>query len=329
MKTALLALALSTTLCVARAADPVFATVDGTAIAAAEYEAALSDTVRQKFYHREVPEAKLDEFRREVAQSLVDRVLLAAEARRRGLKPDAARIASQVAEYDARYAQSERWKKSREGLLPGLTQRLEQRDVLEQLQAAVRDGPEPTEAQLAAYYESHRELFTEPEQAHLAVILLKVDPSAPAASWALATEEAASIRARAAAGADFAALARLHSTDGSAANGGDMGYLHAGMLPDALFAQLGAMKNGDLSQPTRLLEGVAIFRLIDRKPARRRPLADVKERAAQLWRRDAAEQRWSEFMTGLRGAAAIQIDTARYPALAGLYAAGQGVPRAR
>jgi len=300
------------------AAAQDFAVVNGTALGAAEYDAALKSMVRQKFYHREVPEAKLDEFRREVAQTLIERVLLLGEVRRRGIAADAARVGRQIAEYDQRYGQSEHWKKTREATLPGLTKFLEERDALEQLQAAVRAVEAPGEAPLAAYYGEHPELFTEPEQARISLIMLKVDPSSPAASWALALEEAQAIRRRLAAGASFAELARLHSTHPSGAQGGDMGYVHQGMMPEPLFAQLGAMKAGELSEPTRLLEGVALFRLEDRRPAKLRTLAEVKERAAQLWQRDEGERRWRELVARLRASASIRIDTTRYPALAGL-----------
>ncbi|HJY78017.1 MAG TPA: peptidyl-prolyl cis-trans isomerase [Burkholderiales bacterium] len=309
---------------VAAAAEGEFASVDGTSISAAEFEAARANAVRQKFYHREVPEAKLDEFGREVAQALIDRVLLQAEIRRRGLVPDEARVRAEIAQYESRYAQSERWQKNRAALLPGLERMLGEREVLERLQAAVRDPGAVSDAELERYYEAHKGLFTEPEQARLSVIVLKVDPSAPAASWAAAEDEARAIRKRIAAGADFAEAARMHSADASAANGGDLGYLHQGMMPESLYEKLGSMKPGELSEPLRLLEGVALFRLTERREARLRPFAEVKERAAQLRRRDEGERRWAEFLARLRAAATIRIDTERYPALASMAGAGSG-----
>ena len=329
MRRALITLALALAAAPAAAADPApaagqFASVNGATISVAEFESALAGAVRQKFYHREVPEAKMDEFRREVAQSLIDRILLQAEARRRGMVPDAEKVRAEIAQYDSRYAQSERWKQNRASLLPGLERMLGEREVLERLQATVREPAPgmPTDEALLAYYESHAALFTEPEQARLAVILLKVDPSAPSAAWAAAIEEAQAIRARVLAGADFGEAARMHSSDASAQAGGDLGYLHQGMMPEPLFDKLGTMKPGDVSEPVRLLEGVALFRLVDRRAPRLRGFADVKERAAQLWRRDEGERRWSEFMAGLRASASIRIDTERYPALATLSGAG-------
>ena len=329
MRRALITFALAMS-AAAVAADGEFASVDGTSISAAEFESARANALRQKLYHREVPEAKLDEFSREVAQALIDRVLLQAEIGRRGLVPDTERVRAEIAQYDSRYAQSERWQKNRAALLPGLERMLGEREMLERLQAAAREAGPASDAELARYYDAHRDLFTEPQQARLSVILLKVDPSAPSATWAAAEDEARAIRKRLAlasgngAGADFAEAARMHSSDASAAGGGDLGYLHQGMMPEVLYEKLGSMKPGDVSEPLRLLEGVAIFRLTERREARLRPLEEVKQRAAQLWRRDEGERRWAEFLARLRATATIRIDTERYPALASMAGAGSG-----
>jgi hypothetical protein len=188
----------------ATAAEGEFASVNGTSISAAEFEAARANAVRQKFYHREVPEVKLDEFSREVAQTLIDRVLLQAEIRRRGLVPDEAHVRAEIAQYESRYAQSERWQKNRAALLPGWSGCSASATCSLGFRPRCAKAGTPSDQDLARYYDSHRSLFTEPEQARLSVIVLKVDPSAPAATWTAAEEEARAIRKRVAAGADFA-----------------------------------------------------------------------------------------------------------------------------
>ena len=305
---------------VAAAADtaPRFATVGETVITAAEYEGALQNTLRQKFYHRQVPDGKLQEYQREVADTLINRVLLLAEARRRGLQPDRARIDAEVAGYEKRYAQSAAWQKNRETMLPGVVRNLEERSLLERLEGSVREVPLPGEPALKAYYDGHRGLFTEPEQFRVSIILLKVDPSSSKAVWERAREEASGIRRRLAGGADFAELARIHSTDASAERGGDMGYLHKGMLPQPVLAAMETMRPGQLSEPVTLLEGIAVFRIDERRAERLRAYDDVRERAGQLWKRDEGERRWKALVESLRRGAAIRIDTGRYPALAGL-----------
>ncbi|MDH3319148.1 MAG: peptidylprolyl isomerase [Betaproteobacteria bacterium] len=298
----------------AAAGEAVFARVDGSAISVAQYEAELKLAYRGKFYHGKPPEAQLAQLRREVGDTLIERVLLLAEAKRRGIEPDAEKTRTELVAFEARYRDNPRWQQRRDQLLPMVTQRLEEQNVLARLEAAVRAAPKPGEKQLRAYFAAHPDTFTEPERLRLSVILLKVDPAASQADRDKAREEARAIWQRLAGGADFAALARERSGDASALNGGDMGYLHRGMLPEALHAQLDKMVPGALSEPITLLEGVAIFRFDERLPAQPRGFEESRERAAGLWRREREERQWREFKAGLRRAATIRVlDRSRYP----------------
>lgn len=293
--------------------EGVFAKVGDTLISTQEYDGAFSEASRQKFYHGKPPEAEVNALRREVGDRLINRVLLRAEAERRGLKPDQEKIRKTIEGYDKQYAASEQWKANREKMLPGLTTYLEAQSVLESLEAQVRSVPDGTEAETRAYYDAHPDHFTEPEQNKVSVILLKVEPSAPQPVWDKAREEAQTIMKRLRGGADFTELARIHSADASASAGGDMGYLHRGMLPEAIQKALDGLQVGDITGPLQVLEGMAIIRLDARKAAKRREFADVKERVAALWKRERSDQVWKEFLARLRADAAIVIDETRYP----------------
>jgi parvulin-like peptidyl-prolyl isomerase len=293
-----------------------FATVGKTVISAQEYEAALAMAVRRKYYHGRVPEGELDALRVEVADSLINRTLLLAEVKRRGIQPDRAAVKRTVAGYEQRYKQSAQWQRSGKEMLAAVTRQLEQQSQLERLEAAVRTTPEPTEAQALRYYETHRDLFVEPEQVRLAVILLRVDPASPRIAWEKAVEEATAIVTRLRKGASFEELARLHSSDSSAERGGDLGYLHRGMLPEGTQQVVDNLQPGRISDPIRVLEGVAVVRVLDRKPAQQRTFDEVRDRAGDLWRREQADTQWHRLIDALRATVTIRINTARYPALA-------------
>ena len=83
----------------------------------------------------------------------------------------------------------------------------------------MRTSVKPNEKEVKAYYAANQAQFTEPEQLRVSVILLKVDPSSPAATWKQVDEQAQALAKRARAGEDFAALARQHSADPSAPQG--------------------------------------------------------------------------------------------------------------
>ena len=300
-----------------RAAQPeTFATVGETVVTAQEYEQAVALAVRRKYYHGQVPDAELDSLREEVAVSLVNRVLLLAEAKRRGIQPDREAVKRTLAGYEARYKNSEQWQKNRKTMLGALSHQLEQQSQLERLEAAVRKAPEPREEQAQAYYDAHRDLFVEPEQARVSLILLRVDPSSPSVVWDKAAEEAAAIVTRLRAGAQFEELARLHSSDASAERGGDLGYLHRGMLPEAAQNVLDGLQPGAISDhPVRVLEGVAVIRLVERRPAKQHLYTEVRNRAGDLWQREQGDVQWKRLVARLRATAVIRVNTTRYPAL--------------
>lgn len=298
--------------------DAVFAVVDGAVISAQEFESVLAATIRQKFYHRQAPADQLAALRSEVSDSLVNRVLLLKEAQRRGVRPDEEQVSSKIANYEQRYRDRPQWKESRAQVLPALTRALEEQSVLAQLEAAIRVAPSPTEAGLQAYYQSHPEQFTQPEQLRLSMILLKVDPSSPSLAWEQALEQAQDIVAHLANGADFAELARLNAGDGSARDGGDMGYRHRGTVPQGIENEIDKMAVGAISEPIRLLEGMAIFRLAERKPAQLRTMAEVRRNVAELWAREQGETQWRALNARLRAGAEIRIGGGPQPGSAAI-----------
>ena len=172
--------------------------------------------------------------------------------------------------------------------------------------------PSPKDEVARSFYDKNKNLFVEPEQVRLSLILLKVDPSSPQTVWNSAKEEGQRIHQRIKAGADFGELARLHSGDASAAKGGQMEYTHSGMLPEALAAPVEKLKPREISEPVQILQGVAILRLDDRKLARQRPFDAVRERAGELWQREEGENRWKKLIADLRRATPLRIDESQY-----------------
>jgi parvulin-like peptidyl-prolyl isomerase len=292
--------------------DAPFATVGDQVITVSEYRQALNVAMRKKYYHAKPPEHELPQFQRDVGDDLVNRVLLVAEARRRGLKPDRALIDATLKEYENRYRGSKNWELSRERMIAAVSQQLETDSLLEQLEKQVKQIREPSEREAKAFYDANKALFVEPEQVKLSVILLKVEPSSPQATWDAARAEAQGLHARLLKGASFTELAKLHSGDLSAGRGGDMGYLHRGMLPEAIHAAVDALQPGGMSPPVQVLEGVAILRLDARKVSRQRGFAEVRERAGDLWQRAEAEAAWKGLIATLRKGTSVRIDDSNF-----------------
>ena len=296
----------------ATAPQPVFATVGDTVITQDQYNAAFSLAARRKFYHGKPPEGAIALLQREVGDDLVTHVLLVREAKRRGLQPDQAELRKALDAFEQRYATNDAWKKNRAEMLPAVTEELEQGNLIKQLEQAVRSSVVPAPEQVGAYYAEHPEKFTEPDQLHVQVILLKVDPSSPTDVWEKTEQAAQDVVERLREGADFAELARQLSGDESAQQGGDLGYLHNGMMPEGVQTVLNGMKTGDLSAPVQTLQGFAVFRLVDRKPAKLIAFDAIRARAQEMLQREQRDMAWKSLIAGLKQELPARIDQSRY-----------------
>jgi len=290
----------------AQAGEMIYARVDGKPITLAQFNALFAETLRERYYHAKVPEGQDAVVRQQVTDRLVDRLLLLEDARRRGLQPDEQSIARGLAAADAKYAGTPMWKE-RDRLLAELREILANQSLIEQLGKRVREVPQPTAAEVRAYFDSHLDMFTVPEKLRLSVILLRVDPAAPLEDWSKALEQAQGIHRQLLAGADFAELARQRSGDSSAKDGGDLGYLHRGMLPPTLHFEIDKLQVGVPSEPIRGLEGYSVFRLAERVPARHQEYARGESRARDLLLRERQEAAWKQNIERLRSAAKIEI----------------------
>lgn len=277
-------------------------------ITAAAFVQQVRQGMRQRFYHGKIPAGELEPFGNEVLQEMIDHTLLLQEAQRRKLHADTAAIDAEIAGYEKQYAASERWQQERTERLPLLRANLEERSLLKVLEAEVHKVPTPAIKQIRDYYSKYPDKFTTPEKLRVSLILLKVEPSSPAAAWQEAQEKGTGIVKQLRQGGDFAALAKLNSGHLSADKGGDLGYIHEGMLAPEAQQAIAGLQPGAIAEPVRVLQGVAVLRLDERTEARLNPFEQVQQRASELLVRDSGDTAWRSLIERLRQQVAIAID---------------------
>jgi len=306
------AIALSLTMvCVGADDNAPVVTIDDTEISREQFELQAYNEARQTYYHgRPNSGSEILEFRKGFADKMIDRVLLLDEARRRGIAPDHESIAAKLAVYEDRYGDTERWQVEGEQMLARVRERLEEDSLLNALEEQVKAVEMPDDSELQAYYQANPDKFTEPEQIRVSTILLAVPSSSTAEVWEAARRAGAELVSRITAGESFEDLARMHSAEPSGKNGGDMGYMHAGMLSENAQQAIDKLEVGEMSDPVTVLEGIAIFRLTARKEASLQTFATVQQRAIGLWQRDEGERMWSQTIAELRSRSSITIDDA-------------------
>lgn len=94
-------------------------------------------------------------------------------------------------------------------------------------------------------------------------------------------EEAIAIRAEIEAGREFADAAAEYGTDGTAANGGDLGFFSTGMMVPEFEEAAFALEVGELSQPVQSQFGWHLIKLEERRVTEAPPLDQVRPQVAQ------------------------------------------------
>ncbi|HWU83218.1 MAG TPA: peptidylprolyl isomerase, partial [Methylophilaceae bacterium] len=89
-------------------------------------------------------------------------------------------------------------------------------------------------------------------------------------------------------GGDFVELARQYSEDGSAANGGDLGWVNPGDTVPQFEKAMNALQPGEISQPIRSPFGWHIIQVLERRKQ------DMTKEAARLKARQEIRARKSE-----------------------------------
>ncbi len=287
--------------------ETVFAVVDGQSISQYELDAAVHMAARQRFFHRDVEPERLAELRLETAQGMIDRLLLLAEARRRAIEIPTLELDEAVELEAKRFHVDDLSDEQRLRLMVLLREQTQERLLLQRLERAVKTVGEPAEEDVLRYYEEHLDKFTTPAQLRVSVILLNVAPSSGSAVWQAAHDEAARLHERLLAGGDFAALARIHSSDSSADQGGDLGFVHQGMLSAEAQQVVDKLAPGEVSEPVVLLQGIALFKLTERRAAEVNPFERVQQRAGSLLKRERGEVAWNDLIRSLRAKANIVV----------------------
>jgi parvulin-like peptidyl-prolyl isomerase len=302
------------------------ATVNGRAISTKLYEMYLKNGRETIGFDLNTNEGRrrLDLLREGIVSELIDRTLIAEEAERRGLSIPAEKLAEAERRAITELGGDQKYDTY---LAEHRLTRDEYREVVrvqvygEMMRTELNKGLSISEAEVQAEYKTHQgdQSFQQAERVKAAHILVAARPNlisqqlqqeknlTGAALTSAVDEEikqrrerAEALRRRAAAGADFAALARQASEDpATRERGGDLGTFgrdsHARVFDDAAFA----LKPGEVSPVIQTEYGFHVIKVSALEPARTRTLAEV---SAEIRRRLLAEREASNLTDWLKEA---------------------------
>jgi parvulin-like peptidyl-prolyl isomerase len=169
------------------------------------------------------------------------------------------------------------------------------------LERLVERDPEPTDAELRAFYEMNLATFTDPEQRRASHISKGVSRMASREGL---LDEFAAVREQLMNGADFDELAKTHSDRGSDLI--DLGLFRRGDLPEEVELVAFTMRVGEISPVFSSSVGLHIVKLTEIKPAAARPFDAARDEVKRLFIEQRKRDRAQELVKRLQQTAVIE-----------------------
>jgi peptidyl-prolyl cis-trans isomerase C len=288
----------------------VIATVNGEAIARAEFEKAIQGLEAQN--GSPVPADQRDRIYRGLLDQMIGYKLLVQESAAR-------KIAVPETELTARIGQIRSQFPTEEAFTQALAQ---QKLTVDQLKADARAEIlvtsllkaeiEPKVAvkpeQVADFYQKNPDKFLQGERVRASHILIGFPQGADAAAKQTAKTKADGVLKELKAGKDFATLAKAHSDDpGSGAKGGDLDFFERGQMVGPFDQAAFTLKPGEMSELVETQFGYHIIKVTDKQASRTVPLADVREQIQQYLGNQSRQAATETFVDALKAKGKVEI----------------------
>ena len=175
------------------------------------------------------------------------------------------------------------------------------------MEAELSTQAPPTDAQVREFYDKNPDKFKQDEACRASHILFKVEESADAATKKKAKDQAESVLKEARAGTDFAVLARMHSADGSAQQGGDLNFFTRGQMVPAFDQAAFSLKPGEISDIVTTQFGYHIIKVTERRAASTVDFEKVSARIKEYLTEQQKQQKVEAFIESLKQKAKIEV----------------------
>lgn len=285
--------------------DPnVIATVNGEVIARADFERLLAREAQAMEGNAPRTPAQVEPFKQALLDTLVERALLLQAAKAANIEVTTEEVDRRVLALSSEYPAGT----FDEALAKSQTSRdAHRRSTREQLTIEKLFAQEinarvaVSEEQIRQYYDEHVAEFTEPEQVHAQQIVVK------------GLDEAKRIQQQLWQGKKFPDLARRYSLSPDARVGGDLGFFARGTMPPAFDEVVFKLNVGGTSEVVSTEYGFHLFRVVEKKAARKRELVEVRglieERLLTQLRAEAQKAYVEGLKAKAKGAVVVNDET--------------------
>lgn len=215
---------------------------------------------REEFYNR-----LIDISGNEVLETLIAEVLVDLEAEKHEIEITQEEIDEEFVELEEYYGGEEALKTAIDNSGTTMDDLEEQIVMNLKIEKLVAPYIDITDEQVESYFEANEEVLNKPEQVRARHILVETE------------EEANDIHAKLLDGEDFEELAKEHSKDGSAAQGGDLGFFGRGQMVAEFEEVAFDLDIDEISEPVESQHGFHIIRVDEKNEAIAANLDDLED----------------------------------------------------
>ncbi len=252
-------------------------------------------------------------FYKNALDSLIAQILLKHEGQEKKLSVDQGKADEHFKTLVARFPSEEQFRQAlaKQGLTEADLRRSIRDSLLLQqvVDENVKDVPAPTEEQIKRFYDENPKYFEQPEQVHAAHILLKIDAQTTPEKKAEARQKIDALRADIESKKmSFEDAARQNSQDpGSAPKGGDLGFFARGQMVKPFSDAAFGAQPGTLTPVVESQFGYHLIKVIESKPAGKKPLETIKADISEFLSRKAKEEALQKHVQDLKSKAPVEM----------------------
>ncbi len=287
----------------------VLARVNGEEVKKADFDRLIKNM--ELSANQPIPAERRDEIMRGALDQLVTYTVLSQETRARKVEVTDAEIDSTLKQMQSQFPTEAEFKQALTAR--GMTVERLRADarldmsINKMMQAEATSGAPPTDVQIREFYDKNPDKFKQEEAVRASHILIPADEKADEATKKKARAEADEVLKQVKAGGDFAALAKKHSKDGSAAQGGDLNFFTKGQMVPAFDQAAFSMKPGQTSEIVTTPFGYHIIRVTEQRAASTVPFEQVSERIKEYLTEQQKQGRAQAFIEQLKQKAKIEV----------------------
>jgi len=281
----------------AYADDIVVAKVNGATFTKKDLETEVDRLIPQATFHRKVTEEKRKLYYDKAIEALVNRELQYQDAVAKGVEVDKEKVNAQMENIRKRFT-PEKYKAALEK--DGITEEKLRAQVEKEVLVQAINEKKETEARISEkdvkeYYEKNPAKFKQPDTVQLRIITTTDE------------KKAQDILAKIKAGEDFGDIAYKMSEDPYRVKGGDLGYMHKGMMIPEIEEAASKLKVGEVSDIVKVENAWFIIKLEDKKPEHMLSFEEIKGELKKELEKNRIQELKEAWITDLRAKAKIEV----------------------